>query len=502
MLAVLFTGLVVTGCILDEFNEDNDSDKSTVTIDDITVGGGVFTIEQDDEAFAAFYTFHDGIIYEDATIAVNGIELMNESGFHKNAEMIPAAAIPPGGPVDIELRALGTTKVTTIVMPETPVIEEPSPALTSFRTGCDLSISALYPGTHRYIGMTLSNQDDIAVGFETDKTTMQALIDGEKLPNTGVSILRCFSSNSPSALSDNIDDLTSESNLLASAVAYRLIPFYETDPLILYPPAINSAVGEILFTWEPPDETIRDYSLTIWEVNADAAIGIPMDTPIGFNDFFALDPTLIYTYDGIAIPSYLLTGLGLESGIYGWYVEADDTQGGPLLFAKNEDDAKSSTPSDPDSLDWKSTPKLTWGHFKGEPPDDEVIVDEDAECYCDILYGYSFKGGKFTFWVKAVFRPSKSWVKEGKQNDELLNHEQGHYDLAEVTARLVRKKFKALGTNPSDDEIAKAYAEAFKEGKDLQEQYDKETKHGTDKTKQAEWDKKIKNKLNELSTYS
>ena len=105
-----------------------------------------------------------------------------------------------------------------------------------------------------------------------------------------------------------------------------------------------------------------------------------------------------------------------------------------------------------------------------------------------------------------VIFSEKSWVKQDKKNDELLNHEQRHLDIVEIinrkgTSQFQHKMFQEIecDKNSSDKDIenkAKSIMIDFfntieKEHRELQHRYDHETEHGTDKIKQKEWDKKI-----------
>ena len=87
-----------------------------------------------------------------------------------------------------------------------------------------------------------------------------------------------------------------------------------------------------------------------------------------------------------------------------------------------------------------------------------------------------------------------SWVKyDLKRKDDLLNHEQTHFDLSEIYARKVRKEFSELldPCGKSDDElniIVNLFLEKFQEE---ERKYDKETEHGLNEELQYEWDQKV-----------
>jgi len=176
---------------------------------------------------------------------------------------------------------------------------------------------------------------------------------------------------------------------------------------------------------------------------------------------------------------------------------------------------------------WSATSPLTWSDFRwGTPP---------AQTNYAAVTGYTFsvaqykeevdkpvERGPHDFTAKArlknvkcraSFSPKDSWSKAGQQTAALLNHEQGHFNLAEVSARELCRDLKAIevtGQGPDpvaahNDALAKLRAKkkevraaAWAANDQRQKQYDDETKNGTIPTKQAEWDQKIQNLLNAL----
>lgn len=103
-----------------------------------------------------------------------------------------------------------------------------------------------------------------------------------------------------------------------------------------------------------------------------------------------------------------------------------------------------------------------------------------------------------------------SWVKAEAKSDDLLNHQQGHFDISECWARELNKALQGfkdtlVGTGNSS-ELAEAdllkqvdrILHHFITAHDLmQKDYDskKETDYGEDGDKQYEWDMKIQDWL-------
>lgn len=100
----------------------------------------------------------------------------------------------------------------------------------------------------------------------------------------------------------------------------------------------------------------------------------------------------------------------------------------------------------------------------------------------------------------AAMDKRKSSVGRDARTDQLLAHEQGHFDLVETIARRLGRGLagvEAEGMTAAKAQAAvlrkieQAYAEAVAELGELQATYDRETGHGTDHHAQREWSEKI-----------
>ena len=149
-------------------------------------------------------------------------------------------------------------------------------------------------------------------------------------------------------------------------------------------------------------------------------------------------------------------------------------------------------------IEWGADRKLKWEDFKGTP-DPSSPKDAVSAVFVTHTWNCDYYGN-FTFTVTAIFEPDNSWVKPSAKSDALLGHEQGHFDLAEVYARKLRKALADLKdpckdlqrTGQTIDKLA-----ADNEGDLLKEQkkYDDQTNDGTDAKKQGQWADRIKRDL-------
>jgi len=155
-------------------------------------------------------------------------------------------------------------------------------------------------------------------------------------------------------------------------------------------------------------------------------------------------------------------------------------------------------------LFWSPDVKLKWTDFHGHiSPEDDIAASAS-------YIGFFHKVRKHPhpdsvmLDTRAFFNKSKSWVKVPAVNPSLLEHEQRHFDLAELFARKFRKasfelKLRSQNLAKSIDSTYKYYSVR---GDSIHIQYDIETNHGLSLIPQAKWNEKIKNGLLELSPYS
>ncbi|GAA3509488.1 hypothetical protein GCM10022393_22490 [Aquimarina addita] len=141
----------------------------------------------------------------------------------------------------------------------------------------------------------------------------------------------------------------------------------------------------------------------------------------------------------------------------------------------------------------KST--LEWSDFRGEP---NLKSDFDASVNTGITYQWSISKdyGKIElkYDVDSFCYPSLSWVKKGQSTKYLLVHEQLHFDISELHARIMRKKLQEY--RPSNNvrkDLNTMYKRVERMRVNMQEQYDKETEHSKNKESQMKWENKVEN---------
>lgn len=164
---------------------------------------------------------------------------------------------------------------------------------------------------------------------------------------------------------------------------------------------------------------------------------------------------------------------------------------------------------------------ITWDDFEGTPPEGAdkepeaariAIFLKHAPKRVQVWYDKAARKWKAKYTkieVTNFMDKSQSWVLPGHKTAALLNHEQKHFDLNEVYRQLLQEALEKLegeGDTQRDalkdlnKKVAETTAKFEAEAKKQQERYDKETDHGRNAEKQAEWDKRIAGWLADPST--
>ncbi|WP_241330553.1 DUF922 domain-containing protein [Chryseobacterium arthrosphaerae] len=154
---------------------------------------------------------------------------------------------------------------------------------------------------------------------------------------------------------------------------------------------------------------------------------------------------------------------------------------------------------------WQEEQKLVWDNFKS-PVNRKNNPDVAAYTNC----GWEFSVVKssnpkspVTIKIQAIFNEDKSWKDVKKINDYILLHEQKHFDIAELFVRKFRKAVaEKISTSGDYNKYFKTIYNAISiDYKNFQISYDRDTRHGMDKEKQAEYNAAISQELDNLKSY-
>ena len=150
-----------------------------------------------------------------------------------------------------------------------------------------------------------------------------------------------------------------------------------------------------------------------------------------------------------------------------------------------------------DTIYYSPKRPLRWDDFQAKP----IGGRYEAEVFPSIGYTEEVEVVKgivnVKLAVKAYVPKSACWVRPGSRNDYSLNHEQRHFDIVKIIAERFKQKLRAekLTVDNYDGPINVQYLESFHDMNVMQDQYDDETRHGTDTFTQQRWNEKIDKEL-------
>src|SRR5690606_480735 len=168
-----------------------------------------------------------------------------------------------------------------------------------------------------------------------------------------------------------------------------------------------------------------------------------------------------------------------------------------------------------DAIIWSADRPLTWQDFRG-PVNPNAPPNTAATTAASLSWTYSYElersRGRCTYRItdiatEALFNPSESWVKRDHATDIVLEHEQGHFDLTQIHKMELDRaadEIEGRRTSCGDADAALAEVEArvaeevgpvreriWQNLQSVQDQYDRETGHGTRVDAQREWTARI-----------
>lgn len=151
-----------------------------------------------------------------------------------------------------------------------------------------------------------------------------------------------------------------------------------------------------------------------------------------------------------------------------------------------------------EKISWRENKPLTWKDFQGTPNPNAGFV---ASSNTGIHFYYSFstnqdKEVKVTYTVESFFNQEKSWFLADQVTPHILNHEQAHFDITELHARILRKRLSERKfTANAKSEIEGIYQKVDQERRAMQIRFDKETDHSRNEEKEIAWEKQIAKQL-------
>ncbi len=167
---------------------------------------------------------------------------------------------------------------------------------------------------------------------------------------------------------------------------------------------------------------------------------------------------------------------------------------------------------------WMEKDKLSWADFQGKldpqvlaenhvKKSEDIVTEEgtrhtETAAYCSHTLSFQswYENGMITYEVKTLFNKLKSW--KNTQSAYILNHEQRHFDLAEVHARMLRQYLKD-SVQKFDRQMQNKIMSRFMQlDNEAQADYDAATQHSELIEEQEKYDAYIDDLLKEYADYA
>lgn len=154
------------------------------------------------------------------------------------------------------------------------------------------------------------------------------------------------------------------------------------------------------------------------------------------------------------------------------------------------------------AIDWHTHEKLNYSDFKADKKNSRGFAIATASSN----FGYIVDEEKdeFEIDIYAQFYCSESWWNPRMKMDDVLSHEQLHFDICELYGRKFYKAVLELKKKGkfNANSVEKLYISLENEFDEYQDLYDDETDHSTNGEMQRNWDEYIYKELVRLKDYA
>jgi hypothetical protein len=153
-----------------------------------------------------------------------------------------------------------------------------------------------------------------------------------------------------------------------------------------------------------------------------------------------------------------------------------------------------------DTVLWNQGSELKWSDFKGIPDKESHYA---ALTHAEIRYQVTMIKGLARFDFANLFLKKASWTKNNT-NLFLLQHEQIHFDIAELHKRLLISLLYTRDFRGSTfEKEVKSLGDSINTARNMMdENFDQDVLHFTDRNRLEKWQAKINRELDRLKAYN
>jgi hypothetical protein len=159
--------------------------------------------------------------------------------------------------------------------------------------------------------------------------------------------------------------------------------------------------------------------------------------------------------------------------------------------------------TDNETIRWEESRPLTWEDFRGTPRQWGTYV---ASTSSGISFSYSISssssGLDLNYTVETLFYPGSSWYNPDEVDAYILRHEQTHFDISELHARIFRKRLSQVDFDGNaEQQLSQMYEETEQARQAMQRLYDKETDHSNIREAEDRWVRYVAERLAEYERW-
>ncbi|WP_299779179.1 hypothetical protein [uncultured Formosa sp.] len=150
---------------------------------------------------------------------------------------------------------------------------------------------------------------------------------------------------------------------------------------------------------------------------------------------------------------------------------------------------------------WTTDRKLKLTDFQGDI--DSTSTKKALTGANIIIVPYAYKNGVYEYCVLAKFHKDLSWI--NTDNVHIINHEQLHFDIAELYARKMRREIQAKKHKVGqilESDYRRIHKNLFQSYIQFQMRYDSHTGHSTNLEEQQRWHGIIAEELHKLDDFN
>jgi len=157
--------------------------------------------------------------------------------------------------------------------------------------------------------------------------------------------------------------------------------------------------------------------------------------------------------------------------------------------------------SEDEKMAWDENYKLSWSDFKAVPKGNGFVASTSSGISFSYKFSFTETGEILDLDVSILcyFYPENSWFIPSETSVYILKHEQAHFDISELHARILRKKIsETTFSKDLKNEIEAIYKGVEEERQTMQHLFDAESDHSKIKEKELEWEAFV---AQQLETY-